>query len=457
MLLVFVILLKPAWIGTLPGLNRIWMLAQCGVLVPILMMTSVNRISRVSGCVVLLSALMLCSAVVNGAEIMPLLRYLVPYAGMALACDRWMAAGRGDEMLRMLDRVLSSFAWINFATILLWPDGLYQAVTADGETVVKCWFLGYKNPQIRILLPALVVLATVNRNARERIVSTRFWLTAAMVIATTVLVDSAMGMVVAVGFVVLTAMLSGKKNRLVGWVTPGVVMMILVGGTLFALSRWGKGTESEYLQVVFPNRNVETMSQRTFVWEAAVKLIGENWLMGRGSTAFEAVGGWSVSHPHNYILFLWMYGGICSVLTALGLFYGVLKNLYRKRDGSLSRVYMAAIAMCFVMGVAESLTEFPMLYALAAVAERLSTKEEMICDAETGDGASEEFADSEHRRACAEAAGISDGAGADREPYQGCDGTVRSDCIDDPAGNSRRHAADSAGRVPLSDDGGDGN
>lgn len=43
---------------------------------------------------------------------------------------------------------------INFITVMAFPNGLYTHITEKGSDYY-CWFLGYKNPQIRFFLPAI--------------------------------------------------------------------------------------------------------------------------------------------------------------------------------------------------------------------------------------------------------------------------------------------------------------
>lgn len=59
------------------------------------------------------------------------------------------------SVLAGLALILEIYTYVNFATIVLFPDGLYDAALYAGNY----WFLGYKNVMIRFLLPAIVLNA----------------------------------------------------------------------------------------------------------------------------------------------------------------------------------------------------------------------------------------------------------------------------------------------------------
>ena len=62
------------------------------------------------------------------------------------------------KVLNPLGFILYIYVVINFATVLLFPHGLYSDSVNEMSTRVEySWFLGYRNPQVRILLPAVSI------------------------------------------------------------------------------------------------------------------------------------------------------------------------------------------------------------------------------------------------------------------------------------------------------------
>lgn len=371
MAVVFVIFLKPAWIGTLTTINRIWTLAQIAAMGAVLVLSSVNRLSKHTMAVIALFGLPVLSAIINGESLIVAIRNFIPYVGMAMITDLWMRLGRGKPMLMALNRVLMAYVYINFATVVLLPGGLYTSITSDGISQVKCWFLGYKNPQIRFLLPALVILAVNKWNGRRRCISLQFVITAVVVLVTVILVDSVTSILMTVGFFILLVLFSKEGSRIVSLLSPGRMIFFFVLATVLIVVVQSYTVVGSMLSLLFPGKNIGTMSARTYVWDAALEAVREHWLIGQGSVRLQTSVGWRASHPHNFILYYWMYGGIGAVAAMLGLWKGTLNAVYRMRSRFIGRVFIAAILMIFVMGIVEAPSEIPMIYAMTAIASNL--------------------------------------------------------------------------------------
>lgn len=93
--------------------------------------------------------------------------------------------------------ILEIYTYVNFATIVLFPDGLYDAALYAGNY----WFLGYKNVMIRFLLPAIVLNAiwTVHNKGKYTV---RLYLLIIISIATEWMVDCKTGLI---GIIIVVA------------------------------------------------------------------------------------------------------------------------------------------------------------------------------------------------------------------------------------------------------------
>lgn len=368
---VFIIFLKPAWVGTLPGIGSLWAMAQLGLLFCLLVLVSVNRLSEHSCLILIFAGLFLTSAYINGVSLVETLQMHAPYIGMALICDLWMRSGRGQQMIRVLCRVLIAYVYINFLTVLLFPQGLYTSITSDGISRVKCWFLGYKNPQIRVLLPALAMLAILKWNGRKRCISLHFLLTALVVLTTVIMVDSMTSVLAVLMFLGLLMLFSSDRSKLIRLFSPKLVLCYFVLTTMLIAIVQNYSILSEIMVLLFPDRNISTLSARTYVWDAALEIIRKHWLLGQGTARFFTQIGWGVTHPHNYLLYYWIIGGIGAVAALLALWYITLNRVYAQRTRFVGRMLLAVILTVFMMGIVEALTEFPVLYAMTAVAFHL--------------------------------------------------------------------------------------
>lgn len=101
------------------------------------------------------------------------------------------------SVLAGLALILEIYTYVNFATIVLFPDGLYDAALYAGNY----WFLGYKNVMIRFLLPAIVLNAiwTVHNKGKYTV---RLYLLIIISIATEWMVDCKTGLI---GIIIVVA------------------------------------------------------------------------------------------------------------------------------------------------------------------------------------------------------------------------------------------------------------
>lgn len=114
-------------------------------------------------------------------------------------------------------------------------------------------------------------------------------------------------------------------------------------------------------------------SDRIYVWKAAIEIIKNHFLFGIGETNFKTViSVFSVTHPHNYLLFQWLSGGVGAVILSVLFFHSTLKEMFKRKARFEYRLFIAATIVVFIMGVVESLTEFPLLYAIFVIGYNLN-------------------------------------------------------------------------------------
>ena len=162
------------------------------------------------------------------------------------------------SVLAGLALLLEIYTYVNFATIVLFPDGLYDAALYAGNY----WFLGYKNVMIRFLLPAIVLNAiwTVHNKGKYTV---RLYLLIIISIATEWMVDCKTGLI-GIIIVVVTMIIFTRKqlpkfiNARNGLLFIGVLSIALATTLYFICSnpRWYIGINVNKLSYYKGNTNV---------------------------------------------------------------------------------------------------------------------------------------------------------------------------------------------------------
>ena len=116
-----------------------------------------------------------------------------------------------------------------------------------------------------------------------------------------------------------------------------------------------------------------SVMSRTYVWERSVQMFKESPIWGYGFRSNEGYRrlinlnlGWGYfSHPHNYVLYVLMQGGVTLAGLIIALMLIISKKCIKMRTHFGAKILVFIYIAFFVMGISEALTAFTMLYPLA--------------------------------------------------------------------------------------------
>jgi O-antigen ligase len=272
------------------------------------------------------------------------------------------------EKLKIVDLVLSLFVVINFCSILFYPDGIYSVLTQDGQRYTNYWFLGTKNYMIRTLTPAIVINVLVSYFYKGKL-TIRNLIIYIISFISVLLTGSSTGIIMilflGIGLLALPLM---KNLKLFN------PLVIFLGYIVLSITIVGFGIQdifSNYLEELFDKDS--TLSGRIFVWEYSLFRIQESPFIGFGYhlgeqwhdvLGFTFSKNFYASHPHNYLLYLMLQGGLLYLSLFIILFYFITTNSKRLYG---NREYALLSLMCFVFfigGISESLTNAPLMFPL---------------------------------------------------------------------------------------------
>lgn len=254
------------------------------------------------------------------------------------------------------------YQYINLATIILFPSGLYLSGS------YLCWFLGYKNPMVRIVLPLLLVSIASDMLNKKKL-TLKSWCHILCACLCILITKSGTGLTgLFVFFTILLIGFHGKKIYKVLFSIKVIYLIILVlvlGLVVYQVHL----TNSFFSSIVenFYGKSTD-FTARTTIWSTSMELITEKPIIGYGfmnSSGFAKLFNysWSVAHSHNYYFYILLTGGsvLFSVILAILVYFA--RTLRKKGYSKMSVLSVAYLVSLLIMGISESLTEFVMLYA----------------------------------------------------------------------------------------------
>ncbi|MDE6670624.1 MAG: O-antigen ligase family protein [Ruminococcus sp.] len=258
--------------------------------------------------------------------------------------------------------VLQVFVYINLLTIIMFPHGLYSTPNYDAN-----WFLGYKNIQIRTILP-IVGISIISSYYKYNRCNFNVILLILCSLLTFILNGSSTSIVGFAIFLLLFIIYKNRKLPKIFSLKNGIIVTILFFVLIVIL-------KAQYLFDFFIedilHKNL-TFTGRTIIWERVLRLISQKLMLGYGYLTSDhyvhLLKSPFFTHPHNYILYVMMNGGL--VLTAILLIgYGFAnKTLKATRDSIYSKTILFVLFSFLIMGLTEAITGTILLYPVLIMA-----------------------------------------------------------------------------------------
>lgn len=318
---------------------------------------------------ILFACWMLLVCFKNNTPISLYLSNFVPILGVALWID-YYAAHSVESTLRCLTFVVDIYIIINFATILIWPEGLYSHITEKGSSYY-CWFLGYKNPQIRFFLPAIAFNLCYDF-VRYGKIQMRSVLILIIVFITESRLDSSTSLVGLFVFCVLY-ILWGRKEKLRRFFEVLKLSCFYIVNIVISILIVVFNIQEKFSYIITETLHRDlTFTNRTIVWSNVLLRIAQRPVWGYGLQTGDVAEYYiSATHAHNYMLNLIYTGGFVAfaIITVLWLISSQrCKEFFHLKS---CKVLMFICASFLIMGITEALTEAPLMYPLLILISKL--------------------------------------------------------------------------------------
>ena len=331
------------------------------LLIVALLLNNIQSTKRLSGEMKLLS--LLCVYIIlisftNKLDVVYVIRSLsVPYL-MAYYIDLQKNDGKVYDIIRLWKNVLLLFVGVDFLTMLLFPNGLYNT-----EIYSLNWFLGYKTARFPFVLLLCVLEEIIARHENKFTQANLVYLLSTV----TMLKSMATAALFSYCFVVVTIVISRQQHNGENWkqkVISAVLdyrLMVPVYGVITFITIIDNQSPImvDFLESIGKD---PTLTTRTFIWANAIKLIKNNLFLGYGYLTADQyrklLGSVFFSSPHNMVLSLLMIGGIISALMYLLVIVKVWRKSKISQVGFICTIGM--LAMLFV-----GITSSAMIFTLS--------------------------------------------------------------------------------------------
>ena len=260
--------------------------------------------------------------------------------------------------LKAIDFILTTFVFINFINVILYPNGWYSSQTYDLN-----WFLGYKNVMIRTLLPALIINAILAFHEYGKLRAKNIILYIICLLTTLFSQSStSLVMIVLYGLLIIAVPII-KKIKYYSLTTVFLIHFILaVAIVLFNFQeRYASFFEEEL------DRDV-TFTGRTFIWEYGLIKVLQSPIIGYGyhsglewNKILGDFGSLTLSHPHNFLLYSLLEGGIVYLGLYIVLLIYITVYTWKQRQSLELYLLTTMYFVFFIGGISESLTECPLM------------------------------------------------------------------------------------------------
>lgn len=281
-----------------------------------------------------------------------LLNYIGGFA-MCLIFDYWLRKKYSD-FLKVLNLILVALILLNFVTILVFPQGMYETALYKAN-----WILGYKNSHFGYVMAAL---ASVTIQAYEKNKKLMFWNNAFLVVACVglYLVDSVMAFVACSIYAVMAILLINYSNlkpvrRILDFLSVRriIVATLIIWFVMVFFQNSSFFTEdiSNFMTAMGRDSSV---SGRVPIWNAAIKYIEKSPIIGYGiidSNEFVRASGIpGGTHAHNYILNILIMGGTICLIEHIYMYINIVKHIL-KNKGFVSYALTFVIGLYFFTGI----------------------------------------------------------------------------------------------------------
>ena len=366
--IILLILIEPGYFTTFGILHRIYIYGAYAIIFLLLGILLINRKFNFSQLwIILFYGASFISTIIYSKEIREFINS--NSASFAMCLLFVLCLNNNVDVLLDAFATVEAYVYINFVTMLIWPDGMYNNGMYD-----QCWFLGYKNVMIRIILPIVAISLIRTYRKHDKLVLSTYMLIG--VILLTIILSGSTTALVGIGIFILLMLIYHKKYKKLPKIFSLLNGLILTVFIFIIIIIMHMEDIFSFIIVDILGKDL-TFHTRRRIWDTAVNLFKSNYFLGYGymdgDTYAHKFGNLYATHPHNYFLYIALTGGVVLILIVFIGYFVANKKIMKTINTIYSKIILFTLFVFLIMGLTESLISTVLLYPMLLIAMNLET------------------------------------------------------------------------------------
>lgn len=353
-------------------LNRIYMVLHIITCIATILAYMIRgRISKINIMITLYYAYQIVITIIRQGDVSSLLSVSLGFVCICLFSEMFFEKN-GIDFINILSLVLEIYVYINFLTLIVYPNGIYKTVSTDNP---NNWFLGYKNQLINFILPVLcfsIINLYYNKKQSKVHKTFRMLFLYSVAITTSFVLWSAGTMVVVFLMVMFLAFHKFFNPKWFNFRNCFVVNCAMT----FSIVVLRVQNAFSFIIVDVLGKDI-TFTGRTFIWDKALRYVYENPIFGNGVEFYSFryikmrmdstwLTGYAALHSHCRFLEVVYRGGV--ILLAIYVFILVMtvKSLMAFKNTMFSKTLAISI-FAYMTGMMTEMYEYSPLFFVMIV------------------------------------------------------------------------------------------
>lgn len=360
----FLPIIKPVYVYQISWLSTIfdWLLVYTLLVSAMLIVMHKFAFSKPVIIIGLFYFVLFVSTILNHGDLNSLLASVLRPLLLLIGIN-YAVKDRSKKVIYVLCFLLEVVIYINFLTIIFYPNGLYVSVT-DNSYASENWFMGFKNIHIRTMLPAVTLCCSISYRDKGK-QSLRSIALALVVLISSILVKSSTAIVGISIYIVLLFLFQFKCISKIINIRRIIICVILI---IIGIRVFNIQNIFEFLITGVFGKDL-TLHNRLELWSNSISEIIRHPLLGIGikplSYMYQNIG---ASHSHNYYIYTLLTTGIIGFAIIIYFYISVGSMLMKNKEVKAAKCFQAMIIAFLFMGISESLTSATLLYPMLVMA-----------------------------------------------------------------------------------------
>ena len=301
------------------------------------------------GLVALLSVLQIFSTKINGGDYDTALQRIYIMMGAYMVTEIFIVRDT-KASIEALTYLFTVAAVMNLAVVILMYDRMGFRPQGD------FWLFGQKNAMRNIVVPSITLSAILDRIRRKKYSFRTIYLMLTGILVL-IMVDSSASVAIITVFAALLLYLNISDFELLNLKIISVAYVILEIVVVFMRRI---NIFSDIIESVL-NRDT-TLTNRTLIWDAAMKSIRATPIFGDGLRELEdsklVVGNFQASHAHNAFLDILMKCGIVGAVLLVIIVYLCIRQQFKMKNSALGAILGMTVGLFLIAGIVGELWSF---------------------------------------------------------------------------------------------------